>query len=134
MIQGGEIVIILLLALVVMGPKRLPEIARKLGGWTAELRAAARDIRHGLEAEVADLKDLGDELKAVGQEVKKPLDELKQPVDDVKEGIESVGTSRLDWTGPKPVSGPTPEDAMRDLDQIEKVDEADKGVEGDTTA
>jgi Tat protein translocase TatB subunit len=134
MIQGGEIVIILVLALIVLGPKRLPEVARKLGGWTAELRAAARDIRQGLEAEVADLKDLGDEVRSIGQEVKKPVDELKQPLDDLKEGIQSVGTSRLDWTGPKPVSGPTPEDAMRDLDQIEKVDEVDKGTEGDKKA
>jgi Sec-independent protein translocase protein TatA len=38
MLQGGEIIIILLLALVVLGPTRLPELARKLGEWTAELR------------------------------------------------------------------------------------------------
>lgn len=125
MIQGGEIVIILVLALIVLGPKRLPEVARKLGGWTAELRAAARDIRHGLEAEVADLKDVGDEIKSVGQEVKKPIDELKQPIDEVKKDIKSAGTGGQDWTGPKPVSGPTPEDAMRDLEEIEKSAEGD---------
>ena len=128
MIQGGEIVIILVLALIVLGPKRLPEVARKLGAWTAELRAAARDIRHGLEAEVADLKDVGDEIKAVGQEVKKPLDELKQPLDEVKKDVKSAGTGGLDWTGPKPLSGPTPADAMRDLEEMEK------GTEGDDSA
>ena len=47
MLQGGEIIIILLLALVVLGPTRLPELARKLGEWTAELRSAARDLRQG---------------------------------------------------------------------------------------
>ena len=128
MIQGGEIVIILLLALIVLGPKRLPEVARKLGGWTAELRAAARDIRHGLEAEVADLKEASDEIRAIGEEVKKPLDELKQPIDEVKKEVRSAGAGGFGWTGPKPVSGPTPEDAMKDLEEIEKRTEGETGA------
>jgi sec-independent protein translocase protein TatB len=113
MLQGGEIIIILLVALVVLGPKRLPELARKLGEWTAELRAAARDIRRGLEDEVADLKKVGDELKA-------PLDDLKKSSEEIRKDIDEAGVSRLEWSGPKPVSGPTPADAMADLDEIER--------------
>jgi Sec-independent protein translocase protein TatA len=113
MLQGGEIIIILLLALVVLGPTRLPELAKKLGEWTAELRSAARDLRRGLEAEVADIKQVGEDLKA-------PLDELKKSSDEVRKGIEESGVSRLDWEGPKPISGPTPADAMADLEEIEK--------------
>ena len=45
--------------------------------------------------------------------------ELKRPVDEVKKEIEDSGLSRLDWIGPKPVSGPTPEDAMADLERME---------------
>ena len=112
-LQGGEIIIILLLALVVLGPTRLPELAKKLGEWTAELRLAARDLRRGLEAEVADIKQVGEDLKA-------PLDELKKSSDEVRKGIEESGVSRLDWEGPKPISGPTPADAMADLEEIEK--------------
>ena len=55
MLQGGEIIIILLVALVVLGPQRLPEVARKIGQWSAELRQAARELRSGLEKEVAEL-------------------------------------------------------------------------------
>lgn len=121
MLQGGEIIIILLIALLVFGPKRLPEMAQKLGQWTAELRAAARDVRRGLEAEVADLKSVADDLKA-------PLEELKKPVDDIRRDVDEAGVSRLDWTGPKPISGPTPADAMADLDDIEEVAEDEDGV------
>jgi len=113
MLQGGEIIIILLVALVVLGPTRLPELARKLGNWTAELRAAARDIRRGLEDEVADLKKVGEDLKG-------PIDELKKSSQEIRKDIDQAGVSRLDWKGPKPVSGPTPADAMADLDEIEK--------------
>ncbi|HEY7470356.1 MAG TPA: twin-arginine translocase TatA/TatE family subunit [Acidimicrobiia bacterium] len=113
MLQGGEIIIILLVALIVLGPTRLPELARKLGAWTAELRAAARDIRRGLEAEVADLKEVSDELRG-------PIDELKKSSEEIRKDLDEAGVSRLEWTGPKPVSGPTPADAMADLDEIER--------------
>ncbi|MGH8916239.1 MAG: Sec-independent protein translocase subunit TatA/TatB [Acidimicrobiia bacterium] len=113
MLQGGEIIIILLVALVVLGPTRLPEAAKKLGEWTAELRAAARDLRRGLEDEVADIKKVGEELKA-------PIDELKKSSEEIRQDIDRAGISRLDWKGPKPVSGPTPADAMADLDDIER--------------
>ncbi len=113
MLQGGEIVIILLLALVLLGPTRLPELARKLGGWTAELKAAARDLTQGLEDEVAEIKGVGDDLK-------KPFEDLKKSSEEIRQEIEDVGVSRLDWTGPKPVSGPTPAEAMADLDEIER--------------
>jgi sec-independent protein translocase protein TatB len=113
MLQGGEIIIILLLALIVLGPKRLPELARRLGEWTAELRSAARDIRRGLEAEVADIKQAGEDLKA-------PLGEIKKSSEQLRKEIEEAGPSGLDWKGPKPVSGPTPADAMADLEEIEK--------------
>ena len=122
MLQGGEIIIILLLALVVLGPKRLPEMARKLGEWTAELRSAARDLRRGLEAEVADIKQVGEDLKAPLQDLKKSSDELRRDIDD-------AGVSGLDWKGPKPVSGPTPADAMADLEEIEKKTAAEEGPE-----
>ncbi len=132
MLQGGEILIILVVALVVLGPARLPDVARKAGKWAAELRQAAKEIRQGLEAEVSDLKEASEEFRALNEEIKKPLD-------DVKRGVDEVGVSRLEWTGPKPISGPTPADAMADLDKIEAgskdPDEADgsDAVESDET-
>lgn len=113
MLQGGEIIIIALLALIVLGPKRLPELFRRAGQLTTELRAAARDISKGLESEVEDLKAVGEDLKAVG-------DDLKEPLREVKRGLEGADPSGYEWTGPKPVSGPTPEDAMADLEEIEE--------------
>jgi len=105
MLQTGEIIIIALLALVVLGPRRLPDMARKAGQWASELRKAAREITAGLEAEVAEFKDLGDELRA--------------PIKQIGEEVSSVADETYEWTGPKPVSGPTPEDAMRDFEQMQ---------------
>jgi Tat protein translocase TatB subunit len=104
-VQGAEIIIILLVALIVFGPERLPDLARKVGGWAAEVRKAARDLQTGLEAEVEEVKRLREELGVSAREVGKALDDITKPAG---------------WTGPKPVSGPTPEDAMADWQKIQR--------------
>lgn len=114
MLQGGEIIIILLVALVVLGPERLPQLARKLGAWSTELRRAASDLRAGLEAEVGD-------LKAIRQDIQAPLDEVRGTMREVEKDAKSAAgeAKRIEWVGPEPESGPTAADAMSDLDEIE---------------
>jgi Tat protein translocase TatB subunit len=46
----GEILVILLAALVVVGPKRLPALARTLGAGLRELRRGMRELQEGLES------------------------------------------------------------------------------------
>jgi|FLYL01.1.fsa_nt_gi Tat protein translocase TatB subunit len=111
MLQGQEIIVILLVALVVFGPHRLPDLARKLGGWANEVRKAAREIRSGLEAEVSEVKGVADEVRRPLREVRDALDETTRQADP--------GLSRMPWVGPTPTSGPTAEDALRDLERIE---------------
>ncbi len=136
MIQTGEIIIIALLALVVLGPTRLPDMARKMGRWTMELRNAARDITRGLESEVQDFKQAGQEFKEAGQELKIPMDEVKnevkKPFSEIRDEMSGFGRGGHEWKGPKPVSGPTPEDAMRDLEEMNREAEEENG-EGDAT-
>ena len=121
MVQGGEWIVIVLLALVVFGPERLPELSRKLGGWARELRNAAREMREGLEAEVSEVQKAKSELTD-------PLKEVRQAVRDTARLAADSNPRRLEWKGPKPVTGPTPEQALADLDRIESskplVDEA----------
>ena len=47
-----EIVLILGLALLVLGPEKLPQLAQKVGRWTGRARAMARQLRTQLEHEV----------------------------------------------------------------------------------
>jgi sec-independent protein translocase protein TatA len=49
-----ELIVILIVALVVFGPKRLPEIGRTLGRSLQEFRRASNDLRQELERGITD--------------------------------------------------------------------------------
>jgi sec-independent protein translocase protein TatB len=52
----SEIVVIFGLALVVLGPDKLPRIAQTVGRWAGRARAMARQFRDQLEEEASQLK------------------------------------------------------------------------------
>ena len=60
-IQFPEIAVILLLALLLFGPKKLPEIGRTLGSAMRELKKAARDFTSSIEEIKDDVKDVESE-------------------------------------------------------------------------
>ncbi|MBI1252639.1 MAG: twin-arginine translocase subunit TatB [Alphaproteobacteria bacterium] len=62
-----EILLLGVLALVVVGPKDLPLMLRKLGQWTAKLRAMAQEFRTGFDelARQAELDELKREVEAL---------------------------------------------------------------------
>jgi len=65
-IGTNEIVLIMLIALLVFGPKKLPEIGRTLGSAMRELKKAARDFTSSMEQIDADIKS---EVSSVKDEI-----------------------------------------------------------------
>ncbi len=49
---GPELVLILVLALIIFGPRKLPEIGKSLGRMMAEFRKASNEFRRTIEDEV----------------------------------------------------------------------------------
>lgn len=63
----SELVLIALLALIVLGPKRLPEVARTAGRWLGQLRRFMTDVKQDFDrelrtAELEELRKLKEEL------------------------------------------------------------------------
>ena len=58
-----ELLVILGLALIILGPKKLPEIARGLGKAMREFRRATSDLREQFEEETRELKDVTETLR-----------------------------------------------------------------------
>ncbi len=65
----SEMVLLGIIALVVVGPKDLPLLLRKLGQWTAKLRGMAQEFRTGFDelARQAELDELKREVEALRQ-------------------------------------------------------------------
>jgi len=66
-IGGPEVILLFIAALLLFGPRRLPEIGRTLGKTVADFRRATNDFRSNLEREVRmeELKDAIRPIEAV---------------------------------------------------------------------
>ncbi len=79
----SEIITIALVVLIVFGPQRLPEMARKAGEIIGKLRQAAASVRDEFTAEYEELAkpitDLDAELKAVKADLERAVPDV-QPI------------------------------------------------------
>ena len=87
--SGGELIILLLIGLVVLGPERLPRVANQIGGWLGQARRMTRVMKRQLEEEL----DLNDTFK-----------------------INPPPASREPSTQPKPVEKDSPDAETPDID------------------
>ena len=67
-----ELIVIFVVALLVFGPKRLPELGRSLGRGLTEFRRASSDLKNSMEREIhsLDLEDSVKDLKKLPEETK----------------------------------------------------------------
>lgn len=88
----SEILTILLVILIVFGPHRLPEMAKKAGELVRKGRTMANDLRREFESEFGDvaqpLKEVRDELKGVQQDMGSSLTSLSDEVAQAKQEID----------------------------------------------
>ena len=59
-IAGSELLLLMLIGLVILGPQRLPKIASQVGSWVGQARRMTRAMKRQLEDELRteDFKDL----------------------------------------------------------------------------
>lgn len=72
----SELLVIALVGLIVLGPKRLPEVARTAGTWVARFRRFVADVKQDFDRELqhADLAEL--------QKLKQELDETRRVMEE----------------------------------------------------
>lgn len=92
----AEILLLSLVGLLVLGPERLPKVARTLGGLSRKARSSWLSLKRQIEAEMR------------AEELKEPLKnfqkDIKSTVDQVKSGVSSF----TDPKPPSPASAPDP--------------------------
>jgi len=111
-----ELVIILVIALIVFGPKKLPELARTLAKGMAELKKATEDVKESLEADETlqeTKKDLADSISGIERQVEREGSEALK-AEEHKEGEPQAS---LDPTGMEDRASPggsSAEEAKKD--------------------
>ena len=92
----SELLLVLVIGLVVLGPERLPVAVRTVAGWIRTLRAMAASVQSELSQELK-LQELQDSLKKAEEsglknltpEIKASMDELKEAAESMKQSINS---------------------------------------------
>jgi sec-independent protein translocase protein TatB len=91
----SELVLIALLALIVLGPKRLPEVARTAGRWLGKLRRFMTDVKQDFDrelrgSELEELRKLKQELNETRRLMEESSSQLYRNISD---GLEAGGTN-----------------------------------------
>ncbi len=105
-IGGWEFLIIIIVAIVIIGPKDLPGMIRSVMGWVRKARELARKFQSGIDdlAQEVELEKIGEEFKndvglgetgefgnTIHQEITNAIDpsgEVTEAVDSAKEFLE----------------------------------------------
>jgi len=82
----AEILLLSIIGLLVLGPERLPKVARTLGGLTRKARSSWLNLKRSIEAEMR-AEELKKPLKKFQDEVKSAVDEVHSKVDSFKQDI-----------------------------------------------
>jgi Tat protein translocase TatB subunit len=103
-----ELVVILVLTLIVVGPQRLPEVAAQIARTIREFRRYSSGVTQELLDAVKDLEreyqELRGELRSVGGELREKAESFGRELTDVSE--EARQKLNLESAGPGPKVGP----------------------------
>jgi sec-independent protein translocase protein TatB len=103
----SEILVIFVLALIVLGPEKLPRVVREVGRWVGRARAMARQFQEQLEEEV----DV-DRGRSIRPEPVRPVGGVPPQPEPPPEHLGPVGAAAAPWQStPEPPSEPAPEAA-----------------------
>jgi sec-independent protein translocase protein TatB len=98
----GELLLCFLVALVVLGPERMPVVARTVGRWTGKARTYMRNLSAELEREAQV-----SELKKQIEEAQRVLREQTQTIHSQAQQLAAEAKPQLD-TPDKPAEQPKP--------------------------
>ncbi|HAH59319.1 MAG: twin-arginine translocase TatA/TatE family subunit [Lentimicrobiaceae bacterium] len=89
-ISGGELIIILLAVFLIFGPKKLPEIARRMGRVINEIKHASGELTREFREETGNLaKELQQTRETIHRESEKLKSDFQQTTNAVRNGLET---------------------------------------------
>ena len=90
----SEMIIVGVVALVVLGPERLPVVARTAGEWIGKAQRFVAQVKSDIdrETELSELKKIQDEAKALANDVKSTVEKT---AGEIETNVSSVAGEAL---------------------------------------
>jgi Tat protein translocase TatB subunit len=121
-----ELIVIFLVALIIVGPQRLPELGRTIGRGLRELRKVQDEVRDTVRLEVADdLREVSRDLRRTVADVKEAAD-VRSATRPQRSGSRVI--PRTDEGGPESVPAPGSEPAALPGEPRDAGSDPDAGV------
>ena len=110
-VTGGEVLILLVLALVVLGPEKLPEAVRRFAKVYGEVKKMSTgfqsELREALDEPVRELRETADMFKKsieepatmIREAVQGPADEMRKSVNDTVAAAQDAANAAADPFG-----------------------------------
>ena len=85
-----ELILVMMVGLIVVGPKRLPQVASQIGAWTSRIRQLVHQFRQSVQQELQaeELKGILRQQQNQIKELRDIVQEQKPPDDPLVEAIE----------------------------------------------
>ena len=90
-----EILLILAIALIVLGPKKLPEVAKSLGRGIAEFKKATQEFKENLEVD-NDLKEAQNAVRGIKRDLEDTVRDSVTPSPARPPVVEAVSNEELE--------------------------------------
>jgi len=90
-----EMILILAVALIVIGPKKLPDLAKSLGRALGEFKKATNDFKESISMD-STLNEVKDEFKDIGKRVREPFNAASQADEKASDGESPPETDAMD--------------------------------------
>ena len=87
-----EVAFLVLIALILFGPRRLPEIAREMGRFMAEFKRASSDFQNQIHQEInkLELEEAAKSVTTVGTEVSAETNSISSAISRLTERVKSI--------------------------------------------